>query len=386
MASTKKVSLRLKLATVAALAILVVALFVASSLWVMSQKQEKPLSVNIGVTAGGNVTETKALIDKVKTYTNIIIFTNLAVTTNITSLTEVADYAYNNGLNFFIQTVFPSPFSRINFNPITWASEAKAKYSSYFLGYYLYDEPGGNQLDVSGFYQFDKSTRPSDYRDAANTYTYYLYIQMRDFIKNNTLVTSDYGLYWYDYEAGYDSIFTQFGWNNSRPLDIALCRGAAELHNKTWGAIITWTYTQAPYIESPSELYQDMVTAYNAGAKYIVVFNYAPTSPGGILTDQHFEAIQNFWNHAKTTTQNRTSNIQKLAYVLPDNYGFGFRSATDSIWGVWGPDNFTSTIWAGVNKMQQTYGDGFDILIGSLWTQAFARYHYTTLIRWNSTL
>ena len=59
--------------------------------------------------------------------------------------------------------------------------------------------------------------------------------------------TSDYALYWFDYKAGYDTVFTEFGWNNSRQMDIALCRGAATVKGKDWGAIITWTYDQPPY-------------------------------------------------------------------------------------------------------------------------------------------
>ena len=87
------------------------------------------------------------------------------------------------------------------------------------------------------------------------------------------LFTSDYALYWYDYEAGYNTVFAEFTMNYSRSLNIALCRGAATVQNKDWGVMITWTYTQPPYMENGTELYNDMVLAYENGAKYIIVFD-----------------------------------------------------------------------------------------------------------------
>ena len=179
---------------------------------------------------------------------------------------------------------------------------------------------------------------PYDYRDAANTYVYYLYLQMRDFIKTDKLVTSDYGLYWYDYEAGYDVVLCEFGWNNSRAVNIALCRGAAEMHNKTWGVMMTWRTEGGSYIESAPELYRDMVAAYDAGAKYVVVFNYPQINQYGLLTEAHFDAIKAFQEYVARMPQNRTSNVERVAYVLPENYGWGFRNPQDTIWGVWAAD------------------------------------------------
>ena len=63
------------------------------------------------------------------------------------------------------------------------------------------------------------------------------------------LITSDYVFYEFDYKAGYDAVFAEFGWNHSRPLNVALCRGAASMPNKDWGVMITWTYDSSPYIE-----------------------------------------------------------------------------------------------------------------------------------------
>ncbi len=57
------------------------------------------------------------------------------------------------------------------------------------------------------------------------------------------LFTSDYALYWYDYEAGYDTVFAEFALSYNRTLNIDLCRGAATVQNKDWGVMITWKPT-----------------------------------------------------------------------------------------------------------------------------------------------
>ncbi len=162
-----------------------------------SSDLEKPLPEGfyLGITSGGSVAETELLIDKVKGYVNMVIFTNLTVTMNRTSLEELSDYAFNSGLNFLVFVLFPSPHSNFTYNPVFWEAEAKTLYGDKFMGFYLWDEPGGHQLDRGNFRQFDNTTMPHDYRDAANTYVYYLYIQMRDFIKTNRLFTTDYAVY-----------------------------------------------------------------------------------------------------------------------------------------------------------------------------------------------
>ncbi len=353
-----------------------------------SSRKSFPDDFYLGITAGGDVTDTKRLIDKTKDFTNLLIITNPDITANKTQLEETMEYACKADLSVFVYMVYPSSNSLygtlFDYNPFKWVDEAKNKYGNKFLGYYLYDEPGGNQLDLDEFRQFDYGNLPYDYRDAANTFVYYLYVQMRDFIKTDMLITSDYGLYWYDYEAGYDAVFCQFGWNHSRAINIALCRGAAEMHNKTWGVIITWKYDQAPYIESSSELFQDMVTAYKAGAKYIAVFNYADTGPYGLLTEEHFDAIKDFKDFVNENPQNKTSNKDKIAYVLPDNYGWGFRSPEDKIWGVWNADEKSEEIWNDVYNLTQQHNCNFDIIYGSPLTRAFGQIHYNKLIWWNA--
>ena len=104
------------------------------------------------------------------------------------------------------------------------------------------------------------------------------------------------------------------------------------MQNKTWGAIITWTYTQPPYLANGTFVYDQMLDAYLAGAKYIVIFDYPqlPGNPYGVLTEDHFNALQKMWNTAHAVKPN--DNLPDDAVlVLPQNYGWGMRNANDNI-------------------------------------------------------
>jgi len=208
------------------------------------------------------------------------------------------------------------------------------------------------------------------------------------FLKNNSIpvVASDFALYWFDYKAGFDVIFAQLGWNNSRIQEIGLCRGAATAHGKDWGSIITWTYQQPPYLENGPKIYQDMVTAYKAGAKYILLFNY-PQFPEnnqyGILEDGHFLAMEQFWNYAKTHPRDLTKTEGEVALVLPKDYGWGMRRPNDSIWGLWPTDNDSALIWQNLNAFTEKYGLKLDIVYDD--EKVFTK-DYSEQYLWNQTI
>jgi hypothetical protein len=183
--------------------------------------------------------------------------------------------------------------------------------------------------------------------------------------QNFTYFTSDYALYWFDYKAGYDVVLAQFGWNHTLAQDIALTRGAATLQNKTWGAIITWKYNNPPYLDSGEAIYDQMRTAYEAGAEYVVVFNYAKDMEGpyGTLQDAHFDALERFWNEVVQSSAVKQGSIEAEAVlVLPENYGWGMRDLGDKIWGLWGPDEKSQRIWELSRNLLDQYGLGLDIV------------------------
>jgi hypothetical protein len=197
------------------------------------------------------------------------------------------------------------------------------------------------------------------------------------------MFTSDYALYWFDYLAGYDGVFAEFGWNHTRSQDIALVRGAAKMQNKTWGAIITWTYDNPPYLYSGEKLYDDMVLAFENGAKYISVFNYPKINDYGILNEDHFQALERFWNKITTDTKYAPHEAE-TALVLPRNYGWGMRNPNDTIWGLWGPDEKSPQIWNITNVLLTRFAPNIDIVYDD------ARFslgdNYSRIYYWNSTV
>jgi hypothetical protein len=200
--------------------------------------------------------------------------------------------------------------------------------------------------------------------------------------------TSDYVLYWFDYLSGYDVMLAQFGWNSSYIQDIALVRGAARMQNKSWGAIITWKYDQPPYLDdNEEEIYNQMHTAYEAGAEYVIIFNYPQIegNPWGTLTDKHFEALEKLWNEITQNPRNMPdANQAEAALVLPRNYGWGMRNPEDWIWGFWGPDEKSPQIWDISRKLLAQYGTRLDIVYEDpafLVTGKYSRIYY-----WNQTL
>ena len=177
--------------------------------------------------------------------------------------------------------------------------------------------------------------------------------------------TSDYGLYWWDYKSGYDLVLAQLGWNNSVAQEIALVRGAANLQGKSWGTILTWKYTQAPYLASGDEIFNQMKTSYENGAQYVILFNYAKdvSGPYGTLQEQHFQALQCFWNEVvQNSTVIHGCVKAQAVLVLPQNYGSGLRNPNDGIWGLWAPNNASSQIWNQVQSKLEQYGTKLDIV------------------------
>lgn len=325
------------------------------------------------------------LVDEISSYTNFFVIGSTGITYDIPKLDKVCQYLYEKGLYFTI-------FFHINSTvpQSQWIKDAGKRWGDRFLGLYAYDEPGGHQIDNSPYLLVKNA---NNYSDAANSFI----TQMGGHLKNIReypifagdipLMTSDYCLYWFDYKAGYDIVLCEFGWNHSRLLNIALCRGAANLLDKEWGVMITWTYNHPPYIESGEELYNDMVLAYKNGAKYIVIFNYPKVSDYGILNKEHLNALKKFWHFMDAQREEVGYAVkERVAYVLPKDYGFGFRSHNDTIWGMWEADDLSKKIWCAVNFLLKHYGFNLDIIYEdeTCYERAFTLYN--KLIFWNRSI
>ncbi len=378
-----------------------------------------------GTTFGSNSTkEIKTMIDKVKGYTNLFILTNWDIAMNETATNEVLDYAvsYNLSVMLYLRFIFynvttsvgrvynSSTWDEYGVSPwhVAWLNNASHRWGDKFLGVYLYDEPGGKQIDL-GYWggnnvtfagtrvsAFDNTT---NYNDAAARYNSTLSRSRSMQILINTsypqgltraipAFTSDYALYWFDYKAGYKAVFAELGGqrgNIGKNEQISLCRGAATAQNKQWGAIITWTYNQPPYYENAETLLQDMYLAYQAGANYVIVFNYSANPPYNGLDETHFVAMKEFWNqtHSSPRTPN-TITKGEVAFVLPSNYGWGMRWIDDKIWGLWQADDKAVAIWNNLNLLIEKYGSKLDIVYDD--PQFSVKQKYSQLYYWNSTI
>ena len=157
------------------------------------------------------------------------------------------------------------------------------------------------------------------------------------------------------------------------------------MQNKEWGVIVTWKYTQPPYLDTGENIYNQMVTSYNAGAEYITIFDYPYNStdnPYGVMTDEHFQALEKFWNQVVTKSSPNSVQAQ-AALVLPKDYGWGMRSVDDKIWGFWGPDDKSPLIWNNTQTLLNKYGLRLDIIYDD---PAFPlQGNYSKIYYWNQT-
>ena len=376
--------------------ILIVSLFVTFG-GVYAQSAE----LFVGVDAAyDNLEEIKLFVDEVSSYINTIILGSTGITHNFTKLNEACQYIYDKGMYFMI-------YAHPIYDPeellvqCQWIVDAKPRWGDQFLGLYAYDEPGGRQLDNATVkLLMDEDWFADNYTDAADKYVNELTLIINHTINDQMcgaglpLFTSDYALYWFDYKSEYEAVFAEFGWNYSRQLNVALCRGAANVQNKDWGAILTWTYTQWPYLESGSELYNDMVLAYENGAKYIIVFdtneNYTHSvldkdAEGNYEAQGHYDALKQFWQYVEDNPRSSDPIRNRVAYVLPEGYGYGFRGPDDKIWGLWEADEFSLEISTELGSLLDRYQNRLDIIYDD-GLEAGNSYGYSRLIFWNGTV
>jgi hypothetical protein len=378
--------------------IVLIALFVSSIFFTFqpANKNSSEFYVGVEFAYSNNLNDTqtifnelKSLVDKVKNYTNFFVIGLPEVSKNQALLNKSCDYIYGASLHFII--LF-TDIKSYNYTIADWTKTAHQKYADKFLGVYRLDEPGGSELDNYKDRFLNQSMFSPDQRNytkAADEYLNALGSHVKYFRQAlySTLFTADYGLYWFDYKSGYNVIMAEFGWNHSRQITTGLCRGAAAAHNSQWGTIITWTYSQAPYIEPASQLYDDLVFTYKAGAKYAVIFDYPNNvTRYGILTDAHFEAIQNFWKYINNNQQSLEVEKANSAYILPQDFGFGFRNHNDTMWGLWSGDELSRKVWSDVNKLISQYGFGLDIVYDDPQYINDIASRYDRLFFWNETI
>jgi hypothetical protein len=247
-----------------------------------------------------------------------------------------------------------------------------------------------NQGNISQFepYQQVLNQNPLlNYTDVANVYVSNLKSTLSD-IGNQTdvnLFTSDYGLYWFDYLGGYNTVFAELFGTQTDTQTLALDRGAANMQDKNWGVMIEPACQSPLTLQTGGQIYNELRQAYEDGAGYAVVFNYAPNSNStvGLLQDNQFAAIQEFWTEI-VQNPNITNNVKgQDAIVLPSDYGWGMRSSRDTIWGIWQPDASSQQVWNSVHQSLAKYVSRLDIVYADSAYPTQGRYQRVAY--WNQT-
>ncbi len=411
-----------------AVILIIAAITVAFLVPIQLSEGNKEASLYVGVSFCGNTTtEARLLVDRVKSYTNLLVcnLQSWRVSKNETAVYEICDYAVAQGLNIIVNLGA--------YYDDTWSwqvqvlKNAKERWGNQFLGAYYSDEPAGIQLDYNwtGFVEnmtkyFTLYPVNSSIPISETPTLYQMYLKLLDAQVNGTkpqnydleakvfldyfkhdpgfvdvtsagikTFVSDYVLHWFDYLAGYDVVLAQFGSNSSYIRDIDFIRGAARLQNKEWGAIITWKYSGPPYLDTGEEIHQQMLAACEAGAKYIIIFDY-PQMEGnlyGVMQDEHFQALERFANDVMDTAKIRTfSDLSKAdaVLVLPRNYGSGMRRPNDIIWGYWQPDEKSAQIWDTFCKLILRHGIHLDIVYDDPAFPVAGKYAH--VYYWNQTV
>jgi hypothetical protein len=358
-----------------------------------------PPDVFVGIdVAYDNVAEIKLLVDEIRSYTNTIVIGSSGITHDMAKLDDVCQYVYDRDFYFMI---YAHPINDPDALVIQrqWVLDAKPRWGERFLGLYAFDEPGGRQLDNASYRVVREGWVADNYKnwtEAADKYVNTAFVYLHHMIEDQMggldlpLFTSDYALYWFDYKASYDVVFAEFVWDYSRHINVALCRGAANVQNRDWGVMITWKYTQSPYLESGEELYDDLVLAYENGAKYILVFDTDKNYTHSVLTKGkggHLDALKRFWQYATDNPRPSAPPSDRVAYVLPKDYGYGFRGPNDTIWGLWGADKYEHSfeISTEVGALIDEYQNRLDIIYDD-GLKANSSYGYSKLIFWNGTV
>ena len=364
--------------------ILIVSLFV----WIFGfsgeQKKEEP-DFFLGISAAyADLNAIKLLVDEISPYTNIFVIGSTGISHIETKLDDICNYIADKGMDFI---VYVDSHSRLQL-----VGEIGKKYGENFLGVYFDDEQGGKQLDKYDI-RWVREGEAENHTDAAMQFVYHLHywLNMKEWRGSSfsyapsdfRLFTSDYALYWFDYLAGYDVVFAEFGWNYSRQINVALNRGAATVLDRDWGVIVAWTYNNPPHIESGEELYDDLVYAYENGAKYGIIFDSNEDYSASILREEHFDALERFWQYVQDHPRDEGYNEDRVAFVLPKDFAYGFRGPEDKIWGLWEADSTSLEISYHLGEFLTQYGNSLDVIYDDMLTM---NEPYSKYIFWNGTI
>jgi hypothetical protein len=279
--------------------------------------------------------------------------------------------------------LYEEPVNENGNSSITEEGTGETEEPAFYATFYPNGTVSGQISNRSSYTTYEQlmSMRPfKDADEAANRFIARDQGNIR-YLKNNSIrvFTSDYALYWFDYLAGYDVLLAQTGWNISLNQQIAQVRGAAELQHRDWGMVVTWKYDRPPYLDSGPEILSQLRSAYEAGAEYLVLFDYyeGEGSPYGTMQDEHFQALEDFWKLMRNSEVIQGSVKAEAVLVLPKNYGWGMRYREDKVWGIFKPDEKTQHLWNLLQTALENHDSKLDIAYEDTEFPLTAEYQYT---------
>jgi len=134
----------------------------------------------------------------------------------------------------------------------------------------------------------------------------------------------------------------------------------------------------------PPDVFFGVDVAYENGAKYILVFDSNKNYTQGTLDEKHLAALKQFWQFVQNNPRENSSISDKVAYVLPKDYGYGFRGPSDKIWGLWEADDLAEKICTSLGSLMEEYGTKLDIIYDEE-LEPNSTYGYSKLFFWNSS-
>jgi hypothetical protein len=137
-------------------------------------------------------------------------------------------------------------------------------------------------------------------------------------------------------------------------------------------------------MESGAELYNDLLLAYDNGAKYILVFDSNKDYTGSTLTQEHLDALKNFYQYTQQNPRKSTPVNERTAYILPKDYAYGFRGPNDKIWGLWEADSLSAPMSTEMGNLLQQYDSKLDIVYQDALGLGNIQ-EYKSIICWNNS-
>jgi len=93
-----------------------------------------------------------------------------------------------------------------------------------------------------------------------------------------------------------------------------------------------------------------------------LVFDSNEDYTDGTLQQEHFDALKRFWRYKEANPKRNMQSSDRVAFVLPKDYGYGLRGPTDRIWGLWEADAFSLEICTSLDYWMDQYPNNLDII------------------------